>query len=287
MDVAVTPDEIAAPADRLRSRSGGLRRYRLIVNACRLAILVVTIGGWELAARLHVLDPFFFGEPSGVLAQLIAWIQHGTQQGPLWVQVAVTLEETVYGFVGGVVLGTVFGILLGRVDFLADTIGPFIRMANSFPRIVLGSIFVIWLGLGVASKALLAVVLVFFLVFYNSFEGVREVDLSLLANARILGASRRAILFEVTIPSALSWITTSLHTALGFALIGAVVGEFLGSAQGLGLLISNAQGTFNPNGVFAGMLILGVLALAAEALMTRIEQRLFRWRTAGGIAERL
>jgi NitT/TauT family transport system permease protein len=131
-----------------------------------------------------------------------------------------------------------------------------------------------------ASKVALAVVMVFFVVFANAFQGVREADRAMIANAQILGASQWQLTTTVVIPSAMSWILASLHVSFGFALVGAVVGEFLGSKQGIGLLISTAQGAFNANGVFAAMIILAVLALGAEYLITLIENRLVRWKPA-------
>ena len=190
----------------------------------------------------------------------------------------VTLEETGIGFVIGSVAGVICGIVLGRNKLMADVFGLYIQIANSIPRVVLGSIFVIALGLGMASKIALAVVMVFFVVFGNAFQGVREADRYLIANAQILGASRRQITTSVVIPSALSWILASLHVSFGFALVGAVVGEFLGSKQGIGLLISTAQGAFNASGVFAAMIVLAVVALAADYLLTWLEKRLLKWR---------
>jgi NitT/TauT family transport system permease protein len=244
----------------------------------RVLFLVVIIGGWELATRVGIVDKFFWGQPSGIWAQIVKWVTQGTAQGPLWLQIAVTLEETILGFVIGVVLGILFGVVLGRNQFLADILGPYIKAANSIPRVVLGSIFVIGLGLGIQSKIALAVVLVFFIVFFNAFQGVREADRNLLANARILGANQRQLTTEVILPSALTWIIASLHTSFSFALVGAVVGEFLGSTQGIGLMIQTAQGTFNANGVFAAMTILAIVALIMEALVTALENRLLHWR---------
>ncbi|GAC1458527.1 MAG: ABC transporter permease [Ktedonobacteraceae bacterium] len=255
-----------------------IRRRNLLVNFLRVLLLVVFIGGWELFTRIGIIDPFFWGRPSGILAQIITWVTQGTAQGPLWEQIFVTLEETILGFVIGVVLGVVFGVVLGRNRFLADVLGPYIKAANAIPRVVLGSIFVIGLGLGIQSKVALAVVLVFFIVFFNAFQGVREVDRNLLANAQILGASQRQLSTAVIIPSALSWIIASLHTSFSFALVGAVVGEYLGSTQGIGLLIQTAQGTFNANGVFAAMTMLAAIALLSEALITTLENRLITWR---------
>jgi NitT/TauT family transport system permease protein len=272
---APTPGERAAATP---PKAAGGRRRRVLVNTARVALFVVVFGGWELFARLKIVDPFFFGEPSKIVLQVKDWITSGTQAGSLWVQVEVTLEEAVLGFLIGVALGVVCGIALGRVKLLADVFGPYIKAVNSIPRIVLGSIFIVWLGLGLSSKVLLAVVLVFFAVFFNAFQGTREVDRNLVANARILGASKRQVTFQVVLPSALTWIIASLHVSFGFALIGAIVGEFLGAQKGLGLLISQAQGTFNPNGVFAAMLIIAVVALIAEGLIGLLERRLLAWR---------
>ena len=270
---------MAESAETLASQAR-LRRHRLLVNLLRIGLLVAMLGGWELAGRLKWIDPFFFAMPSLIGEQIWTWLTEGTSQGPLWQQVLVTLEETVLGFLIGAVLGIFCGVALGRNRLLADVFSIYIKIANSVPRVVLGSIFIISLGLGMASKVALAVVMVFFVVFGNAFQGVREADRNLIANARILGASRRQVTTAVVIPSALSWIIASLHVSFGFALVGAVVGEFLGSRQGIGLLIATAQGSFNAAGVFAAMIVLAVVALAAESLITLLENRLIKWRPA-------
>ncbi len=266
--------EAEAAAQRL------MRRRARLVNFWRIAVLVIILGGWELAARLRWIDPFFYSMPTAIAEQIYTWIVHGTSQGPLWQQVLVTLEETVLGFLIGAVGGIVCGILLGRNKLLADIFSVYIKVANSIPRVVLGSIFVIALGLGMASKVALAVVMVFFVVFGNAFQGVREADRYMIANAQILGASPRQVTMSVVVPSALSWILASLHVSFGFALVGAVVGEFLGARQGIGLLISTAQGAFNASGVFGAMIVLAVVALIAEGLITLLENRLLKWRPA-------
>jgi NitT/TauT family transport system permease protein len=261
---------------RIRRAAG---RRRLLVNALRILLLVIIIGGWEFGARAGIIDPFFWGQPSGIWSQLQTWVKEGTSQGPLWEQILVTLEEAVLGFLIGVALGVTCGVILGRSRFLADVFSPYIKAANSIPRVVLGSIFAVGFGIiGIQSKVALAVVLVFFIVFFNAFQGVREVDRSLLANARILGANQWRLTTAVIIPSALTWIIASLHISFSFALVGAVVGEFLGSVEGLGELIRVAQANFNANGVFAAMAILVAVALTAEALITWLENRLLRWR---------
>ncbi|HKV59607.1 MAG TPA: ABC transporter permease [Ktedonobacteraceae bacterium] len=259
------------------------RRRSIRVNIVRVLIFVVIVGGWELFTRVGdpkhpIIDPFFWGQPSGIWNQLVTWVQQGTAQGPLWEQIAVTLEEAILGFIIGAVLGVIFGVVLGRNRFLSDILGPYVKGFNSIPRVALAPLFAVGLGLGIQSKVALATVLVFFIVFFNAFQGVREVDRNLLANARILGASPSRVTMSVILPSALTWIFASLHTSFSFALVGAVVGEYVGAVQGIGLMVQTAGANFNANGVFAAMVILAVIALLSEALITALERRLLRWR---------
>lgn len=259
------------------------RRRNIQVNILRVLILVVIIGGWQLLTSVGdpkhpVIDPFFWGQPSGIWNQLVTWVQQGTAQGSLWEQIAVTLEEAILGFFIGAALGVIFGVVLGRNRYLSDILGPYVKALNSIPRVALAPLFAIGLGLDIQSKVALAAVLVFFIVFFNAFQGVREVDRNLLANARILGASPARVTTSVILPSALTWIFASLHTSFSFALVGAVVGEYVGAIHGLGLLIQTAGQTFNANGVFAAMAILAAIALISEALITALERRLLRWR---------
>jgi NitT/TauT family transport system permease protein len=268
---------IASAESLARAR---VRRRHMLVIALRILILIVFLGLWEICADTGIIDPFFFSSPSGIWEQTWSWITEGTSQGPLWQQIYVTLEETFIGFFIGAVGGVIAGIILGRNRLLADVFSIYIKIANSVPRVVLGSVFIIALGLGMASKVALAVVMVFFVVFANAFQGVREADRAMIANAQILGASPFQITRTVIIPSAMSWILASLHVSFGFALVGAVVGEFLGAKQGMGLLISTAQGAFNANGVFSAMIILAVMALIIEFLITQMENRVLKWRPA-------
>jgi sulfonate transport system permease protein len=280
--IATSELQIAEQAKRRR------KRRTTLVWFSRAATLAIVIGGWQLLAAKHTIDPFFYGKPSGIYKELKLWFEHGTAFGSIWLQIWVTLKEALLGFVYGVAGGIVFGVALGQVRFLADVLGPYIKVINALPRIVLGSIFFVAFGLGTTSKVLLASVLVFFVVFFNAFQGVREVDRNLVANARVLGASRWQVVRNVVFPSALVWIIASLHVAFGFAIIGAIVGEFIGAQKGLGLVIANAQNNFNPDGVFAAMALIGVIALTAEALIEQLEKRLLAWRppspTESGLA---
>ena len=272
--LAAASDE-ASIAANARAR---LKRRQAWVLFAQLAVAVVGLGAWQLGTTVGLIDPFFFGSPLGIVLRLADWFANGTAYGSFWEQIWITLEEALLGFLCGVVSGVFMGVLLGEVPFLSEVVGPYIKIVNALPRIVLGSIFIMWLGLGLPSKVLLAAVLVFFVVFFNAFQGVRSVDRNLVANARILGASRLQVVRHVVFPSAMTWIIASLHVALGFAIIGAIVGEFLGAQNGLGLVIATAQNTFDANGVFGAMLVIGALALGAEALMSVVEKRLLAWR---------
>jgi NitT/TauT family transport system permease protein len=277
-DLELSDAQIAADDGNDLSAVRRARRAHLgLVWSLRAVVLVVVFGVWELLAT-YVIDPFYYSKPSLIADRLWGWFAEGTSKGSIWSNISVTLQEAVYGFVLGAVLGVVLGILFGRARLLAEVLSPFIQALNAVPRIVLAALFIIWFGLGMESKIATALVLVFFPVFFNAFQGAREVDRNYVDNARILGASRVQILWSIVVPSATSWILASLHTAFGFALIGAIVGEYAGASKGIGLLISTAQGTFDSAGIYAGMILSTVLALLAEVILGSAERRLLRWR---------
>lgn len=265
------------PSGRRLWGTGG-RRRKLQVHAAQLVAFVLIFGGWQLFTSLKIVDPFFWGQPSGIATTLVDWVRHGTSFGSIWQQIWLTMEEAVFGFLLGVAGGVVVGVLLGQVRFLSEVLSPYVKAVNALPRIVLGTLFVILFGLGMTSKVVLAAFLVFFVVFFNAFQGVREVDGNLVNNARILGASRLQVVRNVVLPSALTWIIASLHVAFGFAVIGAIVGEILGAQHGLGVVISYSMNNFETNGIFAGMIIIGAIALVAEWLINLLERRLLAWR---------
>jgi NitT/TauT family transport system permease protein len=275
-----------APAEGVGRRGSDLaarrrqeaRRRRLTVYGLRLLLGVAIVAGWELGARVGVIDKFFWSQPSDIAATLWRWVTQGTDLGPLWDQVLVTMEETVGGFIVGSIFGVIFGVVLGSNRLLSDVLSPYIKGANAIPRVVVGALFAVSLGLDIKSKIATASVLVFFVVFFNAFQGVREVDRNLVANARILGANTGQLTTEIVIPSALSWIVASLHTSFGLALVGAVVGELFGAYQGVGELIYESKNLFDTSGVFAGMALLAAIALVAEALISELEKRLITWR---------
>jgi NitT/TauT family transport system permease protein len=253
------------------------RRDAWRVWTLRIVILAAWLGAWELTAT-YFIDPFYYSKPSAIGRRLAGWFANGTQFGSVWQNIGYTVLEAALGFVVGTVFGVVLGVLLGRSRYAAKVLSPFIKAANAIPRIVLAALFIIWFGFGIESKVATVVVLVFFAVFFNAFSGAREVDVNVVNNARILGASRRKILTSIVLPSTTTWILSSLHIAFGFALIGAIVGEYAGAKHGMGMLIANAQGTFDAAGIYAGMIIVTVVALLAETLITALENRLLTWR---------
>ncbi|WP_295033944.1 ABC transporter permease [uncultured Microbacterium sp.] len=254
------------------------RRHTAWVWVGRIGLAVVVIGGWQLFTAMGWVDKFFFGQPTLVWESLVHLFTQGTAFGSIWENLWVTVQEALLGFAVGTLAGMVVGILLGSNRYLAEVCGPYIKIVNAIPRIVLGSIFIVAFGLGMPAKVLLAAVLVFFAVFFNAFQGVREVDPNLVSNVRVLGASPLQVARHVTIPSAMTWIIASLHTAFGFAIIGALVAEVLGAQRGIGLIISQAQGSFDPNTVFACMVIIAAFTLVAEYLISLLEKRVLRWR---------
>src|SRR5262245_18444974 len=255
-------------------------RQALIVSL-QLALLLGVVGLWEIAARLDWIDPFFFSQPSVFGARAVRWLtEPGFLLGgrSIYHHLLVTMEEMVFGFLFGVFGCILVGFLLGRSHFWSAVLNPYIQVLNALPRLVLAPIFVLLLGIDERSKIALGFSLVFFIVFFNAYRGVRDVDRNIVNNARMLGASEAQLARHVLLPSAMSWILSSLHTSVGFALVGAVVGEYLAAAQGLGWIISQAQGNFDAAGVYAGMLILCVVVVVVEFGVTWLERRLIRWK---------
>jgi NitT/TauT family transport system permease protein len=254
-------------------------RVKLI--ALQVIVGVLAIGLWQLGTSVpiagsYLLPPFFFSTPADVASRIIKWFVEGTVWRHLW----ITLYEAMMAFLIGSAAGVVIGFWFARQPAVAAVLDPYVKMINALPRVVLAPIFALWFGLGPASKIALGITLVFFIVFFNVYQGVREVSPSILANARMLGMNNRALMRHVYWPSALSWMFSSLHTSVGFAVVGAVVGEYLGSAAGLGYLIQQAEGVFDVAGVFAGMLVLAVFVLIIDGVVTVIERRLLVWRPA-------
>ena len=221
---------------------------------------------------------FFFGQPVEVFKRIWSWFTGGS----IYLHLGVTLIETLLAFAIGTALGLVLGLWLALSPTASTLADPYIKAMNAMPRVILAPIFAVWFGLGITSKVVFGITLVFFIVFFNVYQGVKEVSPVVLANARMLGASGRQLLRHVYLPSATSWVFSSLHTSVGLAFVGAVVGEYLGSARGVGYLIHQAEGVFDINTVFAGILVLTIFALMLDFVVTQIETRLLVWRPRDG-----
>ncbi|MGQ3116794.1 MAG: ABC transporter permease [Hydrogenophaga sp.] len=258
------------------------------------ALLVALIVFWYLMTTPGLVPPFmfdndrqaafFFGEPLRVAERIWTWF---VRDADIYQHLGVTLTETVLAFAIGAIGGLAGGLWLALSPMASAILEPYIKAMNSMPRIILAPIFAVWFGLGIASKVALGVTLVFFIVFFNVYQGVKEVSPVILANARMLGASQKQLLRHVYLPSATSWVFSSLHTSVGLAFVGAVVGEYLGSSQGVGYLILQAEGSFDINTVMAGIVVLTLFALALDAAVGRIEKRLMKWQPRSGETEKL
>lgn len=277
------------------------RRIKPSGNNLRLwqfGLLVLILASWHLASR-DLQIAFFLGEPIKVAGRVWSWFMpfgFGASSlfpdglpgnADIYLHLGTTLLETVLAFGIGTLLGLGCGLWLALAPTASAILDPYIKAANSMPRVILAPIFALWFGLGIWSKVALAVTLVFFIVFFNVYQGVKEVSPVVLANARMLGANPRQLLRTVYLPSATSWVFSSLHTSVGLAFVGAVVGEYLGSARGVGYLILQAEGTFDVNTVFAGIVVLTAFALVLDGIVGKLEKRLMKWQPRSGETEKL
>ena len=270
--------------------SGELKTGRGWLVFYHLLLALALFGCWYLLTEPILWSEtfakkmaFFFGKPIEVLKVIWEWFT----SGKIYPHLAITLWETILAFAIGSVLGLVVGLWLALSPLSSALADPYITAMNAMPRVILAPIFAVWFGLGVLSKVALGVTLVFFLVFFNVYQGVKEVSPVVLANARMLGASKRQLLRHIYLPSATSWVFSSLHTSVGMAFVGAVVGEYLGSAKGVGYLILQAEGVFDINTVFAGIMVLTAFALLLDFIVTKVEARLLVWRPGQAETESL
>ena len=256
-----------------------MKPSRALLLVLQVLVAVVGLAVWHIGSTgtLGVpifLPEFFFSQPLKVFSRVVDLFV----TGKIWVHLGITLLEGILAFVIGSGLGILFGFTFARRPLLSAVFDPYIKMMNALPRVILAPIFMLWFGLGIWSKVVLGVTLVFFIVFFNVYQGVKEVNPVILANARMLGMTDRQLLRHVYWPSAMSWMFSSLHTSVGFAIIGAVVGEYLGASAGLGYLIHQYEGVFDITGVLAGMVILMAFVLVIDWVVTKVENRLLDWR---------
>ena len=259
-------DDMQVPDDRPQWQDS-----RVLSLICQLVILAILLIAWESISGTWV-RAFYISKPSLIAMRAWGWIV----SGDLWHHLEVTLEETLIGFFFGALSGFIVGLILGRSPFIARVFNPFIVAVNSLPKVALAPLFILWFGIGLLMKVILAVVIVFFLVFYNTYTGVQAVDDDLVNIVRTMGAKRRHVILKVMIPSALLWVFTGLRISIPYALIGAVVGEVFASNAGIGYLINSSATQFDTAGVFAGLVILTILAAGFTGLLGWVEKHSLR-----------
>jgi NitT/TauT family transport system permease protein len=270
-------DADAAPVElsraELHEERQAPRSEFLTVLAWRAAIVVICLAAWEFASG-RLIKPFWISSPSEIWRQLSVWVA----TGQLWLHVEVTLSETLMGFGFGAISGVAVGLALGLNRRLAAVLDPFIVAFYSLPKIALAPLFILWFGVGLTSKVVLATFVVFFLVFYNTYAGTLAVEAELIDVLRLMGARRGQIIHKVILPSALIWIFTGMKSSVPYALIGAVVGEMMASNKGLGYLIEAAAGQYDTGGVFAALFVLMIIATGLHELLKQSERLMLRWR---------
>jgi NitT/TauT family transport system permease protein len=247
-------------------------RQRILI--ARIALCAGALGLWQGAVSAGLIDPLWVSSPFLVAREL--W--QLTISGELFTDVWMTVSEALIAFVVSSALGIASGLLLARSPFWDDVMAPIIVALNSLPRIALAPLIILWFGVGVVAKVVTAFTLVYFILLVNTLGGAKNVDNDIMTIARLMGASKRDLLWKVTLPSALPWIFAGLSIALTYSLLGVIVAEILASNQGLGYLIASSAGNFDTAGVFAALVVLVVIAWLFSTAMRKIEARLLRWK---------
>lgn len=240
----------------------------------RIAALAAFLAAWELSSRAGWVDPFYTPAPSAIGSVLFSLFA----KGEIWGHLYATTLAACAGLIGGVALGVLLGFAAALVPLVAELLEPVMILLNAIPRVILAPLFVIWLGIDLASKVALALILVAVLIFFAVYSAIKEVDRRLVERVVTLGGGRRALIREVYVPSITAWVLGNLKIAVGFAFTGAVVGEFVASSRGLGYLLQFAQSTYNAALTMALIALIMVFALMLFALAERLERRLLRWR---------
>ncbi|MFC4013809.1 ABC transporter permease [Nonomuraea purpurea] len=254
------------------SRHGGT----VTVWSLRVLLVVTLLAVWELTAE-RWFDITFTSRPSDIWTRLLQWHEDGT----LWSNTWITVQEIVYGFVLGAAAGALTGFLLASAQAVYRVLDPFIMALYAIPKVALAPLFIVWFGIGMHMKVLLAAATVFFLVFLNTAAGVREVDRGLIDAVRLMGGGRREIMVKVVVPSSMTGLLTGLKVAIPYALIGAVIGELVASNRGLGYLINDAAAQFDTAGVFATLAVLSVIAALLNLVVGLLDRRAGRWKPMG------
>ncbi len=242
----------------------------------RLAVVVAFLSLWELAADRWV-PAIFISRPSRIFSTLMSWILDGT----LFFHAGITAMEAFGGFLLGSVLGIAAGLALGRSARVAEVVGPFILAFYSLPKLALAPLFILWFGIGMNMKIAFTGAIVFFLVFLNTFTGVRNVSRELVTILQLMGATNRYVLLKVVVPSAVTWVFTGLRISVPYALVGAVIGELVAANRGLGYLLASSAGQFDTAGLFAALAGIIALSGALNLAVSFVERFAIPWQRAG------
>jgi NitT/TauT family transport system permease protein len=272
------PEAPAVPAEAAREAPAGPQREfgSGFMLACQTVLGVGILLVWQGASG-RLVDDFFISNPVDVAERLWQW----TADGSLFMHMWATIYATLMGFILGAVGGVILGLWLGVSPFSNRLLSPYLNALNALPKVALAPLFVLWFGLGIASKIALAAVLVLFLVFLNTYAGVREVDQDLIDGARLMRATRTQLIVKVIIPSAMSWVFAGLKISVPYALIGAVLGEMIAANRGLGYLVQYSGSQFDAAGVFAVLIVIALLAVALNLLVELVQHRTQLWRIVG------
>jgi NitT/TauT family transport system permease protein len=273
---------VSATSSAVQTRRSARTRHVLVINAARVLLFVVVVSLWQIASNLNLFDPGVVPSPLAIWQHLVKWTLNGT----LWFHSWITIQETVAGFLIGALGGIVFGFAIGRYPALAEVLDPFILAIYSVPKVALAPLFLVWFGIGIYMKIVLAAVTVLFIVFFNTLAGVRNVDRDLVDAVWLMGAKPRDILLKVLVPSAMSWALTGVRISIPYALIGAIIGELIASNRGIGYLISSAASSYDTAGVFAALIVLTVLAMLLNAVVDEIDRRLSKWKVDASLSIR-
>jgi len=247
---------------------------RIGLTVRRLLALVILLSLWEALAQFGVLDPFYLPPPSKVSATLFELFA----DGEIWTHIEATFGAALLGLALGVLVGALLGAAAALLPWVGEILDPAMTVLNAVPRIILAPLFVIWFGIGIASKVAVTFILIAVLFFFAVYAGIKEVDQRLVERVKTLGGGRAVLLREVYLPAVTAWALSNLKVAVGFAFTGAVVGEFVASSRGLGYLLSFAQSTFNASLTLALLLLIILFVFVLFALAGRLEKRLLRWR---------
>lgn len=250
------------------------RRFNWTVFLVQTGLVVLFLAAWEIAARTKTLDPFYVSSPVRIARHIVVWLDEGILFKHLW----VTLSEAAVGLIAGMLLGLVFGFLFAASRKIDVVLQPFISVLNALPRIAFAPLIILWFGFGLLSKVVIVVSLVFFVVFFNTYQGFKDVNPVLLKNARVLGASKYQIIHHIYLPATMTWIFASLRLSVGYAVIAAIVGEYIGASAGIGFLIDNAQAMFDSTGVMAGLTVLTLTVAVIDFIVRRVEQHFAKWK---------